>query len=418
MFITPNRRRLLLVHGGSLTPTTAFILSVTLTIILVTLAIGQNGGNYSHSVSVSMQSAKGFTRYADGSLAVTSCTNYSPSTRLCSGGSDIAYGTGLAVENASLAAAATDVILVRASAKMYIGTDVPRAGVTCVKTRSGTSTSARHLIRGYQSEYPQVMCFNVEAQFVHVYQMKVDSNNTAGSIGFFIGNGNGWRIGEYGFTTEVSNQGAQGIASISNAELINLNVHHNGFNSPDHCKLHPTQCHGVYADESLLIDGGEYHHNEGTGIHCYTHCRKTTIRNIRAYANNSTGVGVFNDQSNPGVTVYNVVAHNNRGHGIDASAEGVYYNLTAVNNGAGPVRHGMLGTVKNSILLGEYNPATFHYGTGVFLGKSTTSNNITTGTASSYFVDAANGNFQLTGKSRAKGIGADLKDVGTKPAAK
>ncbi len=348
----------------------------------------------------------GVVRYADGSLAVTSCTNYSPSTRLCSGGSDIAYGTGLAVENASLAAAATDVILVRASAKMYIGTDVPRAGVTCVKTRSGTSTSARHLIRGYQSEYPQVMCFNVEAQFVHVYQMKVDSNNTAGSIGFFIGNGNGWRIGEYGFTTEVSNQGAQGIASISNAELINLNVHHNGFNSPDHCKLHPTQCHGVYADESLLIDGGEYHHNEGMGIHCYTRCRNTTIRNVKIHNNVSSGLLVANStDTNSNVGVYNILAYGNGSNGVLASAAGnLISNVTAIDNGGVGAAHGMLGTLRNSIVSGGYTTATYHYGTGAFLGNSTVSNNITSGIGSSLFVDSANGNFTST----VEGVGADL----------
>ena len=80
-----------------------------------------------------------------------------------------------------------------------------------------------------------------------------------------------------------------------------------------------------------LIDGGEIHNNRGYGIHCYSKCQNTTIRNTRVHHNGSAGIFVA---FNSGNVVHNVVADNNGGHGIWLAAPGaVADNNTTYNNG-------------------------------------------------------------------------------------
>jgi hypothetical protein len=187
--------------------------------------------------------AQAINRYADASTTggcSNGSTNYNPTTRACGSGSDVVYTGAQAIQLASNASSASDVILVRSSATLYTGT----GQLGSVLPRSGTSTGSRFTIRGYQNELPQIKAFDAESSsFVHIYQVKIDSNNAASVSGIF-GDMVGWRVDEYGFTTEVSNHGAQGFSGCTDGaacpgslELINLNVHHNGFNSPDHCQL-------------------------------------------------------------------------------------------------------------------------------------------------------------------------------------
>jgi hypothetical protein len=359
------------------------------------------------ALAASPSTAKGVTRFADGSLGVVSCSNYNPGTRQCSGGTDIAYGGVYAIQNASNAAAATDVIQIRSFNGTYIGTDE----LGSIKVRGGTSRS-RFQLRGYQNEIPRLRSV-VGPDFVHINQVLFDPMPNNRDV-ICIAPRIGWRVEN----SEIRNCGAGGINSWGNFEFINLNVHHTGFNST-HCGVPAGkgQCHGLYADNSpqsggtitAVIDGGEYHHNEGWGIHCYAHCTNVIIGNVKAYANHSgAGIGALNDASNANVIIYNALAYDNAG-GITASAGGILvYNVTVVNNRDSGLVHGMLGTVRNSIILGGYTTKTFHFGTGAFLGNSNSFNNITTGTASSLFVDPAKGNFQPVSSIRVKGIGADL----------
>jgi hypothetical protein len=224
-----------------------------------------------------------------------------------------------------------------------------------------------------------------------------------------------WRIENI----EIRNCGAGGHNGGFDVEMINVNVHHTGFNS-SHCELGKGQCHGAYLNGTgALIDGGEYHHNEGWGIHCYPKCTNVTIRNVRAYSNGGNGIGVMNSASNANVVIYNSLAYNNGVNGIDASAGGaLVYNVTAVNNGNAGLVHGMLGTVRDSIISGGYTTRTFHYGTGAFLGNSSAANNVTGGDIKALFVDAGHGNFQLMPKASLKGIGANLPSAGVKPSVK
>jgi hypothetical protein len=126
---------------------------------------------------------------------------------------------------------------------------------------------------------------------------------------------------------------------------------------------------------------------------------------VKAYSNvYGAGIGALNDAADAKVVIENSLAYNNAG-GIAASAGGILVsNVTAVNNNDSGLVHGMLGTVRDSIILGGYTTKTFHFGTGAFLGDSTASNNVTSGDINALFVDAPNGNFT----PRVEGVGADL----------
>jgi hypothetical protein len=214
---------------------------------------------------------------------------------------------------------------------------------------------------------------------------------------------------------EVRNAGHQGMFGLGNSEFINLNVHDNGFWDPPGGHPCPPdeptggQCHGAYTGSgpenvNNIFDGGRYHHNAGYGIHCYSNCGNTTIRNLRADHNGTGGIIV---RARSGIQVYNVIVdHNGQlAHGIGlvlTATNPLAYNITAVNNRAADIQVGDVdlpfATLKNSIALPNGISAT---------SSATLSNNVTSGSASSLFADAANGNFQVISKSRGKGIGAD-----------
>src|SRR5687767_5571271 len=65
-------------------------------------------------------SARAAAIYADGSLSVASCSTYSPTTRQCGGGSDVAYGGIYGLENASEASSPGDTIYVREFNGQYL----------------------------------------------------------------------------------------------------------------------------------------------------------------------------------------------------------------------------------------------------------------------------------------------------------
>jgi Right handed beta helix region len=330
--------------------------------------------------------AKGVTRYADGQLS-SNCTsrNYSIEKRDCTGRDGDAYRSLQTAVNAS---AAGDTVLVRAFSGTYTGS----AELQAVGPITG-AVNNRIFIEGYQSELPVVKGFNL---ITHVYikNLIVDAANEAETIGF------SGTINSRIENVEVGNQGYHGFLGVKNSELINLNVHHNGFNSAE-CKTNPGQCHGLYTagdGDNNIIDGGRYHNNEGFGIHCYTDCRNTIIRNLRADHNRGAGIIVAFDS---GVEVYNVVADNN-GVGVWFAADGaIGYNITAYNNSS------------VDIYVSDFSNQTLENSIGLPNGISTisgttTSNNISGGSASSYFVDADNANFQLISTSTANNVGADL----------
>ena len=195
--------------------------------------------------------------------------------------------------------------------------------------------------------------------------------------------------------------GEQGLAGSICCELINLNVHDNGFNS-DLCNVYPGQCHGAYIGDGNLIEGGEYHHNRGYGIHCYPSCGNVIIRNLRVHHNGSTGIIMGPSGSNS--EIYNVVVDNNGG-GLWMAMDGlVAYNITAYNNWSFDI---FSSNYANHVLVDSIAiPNGIGFSSGGGFAELT--NNITSGNASSLFVDAANGNFQLISTSTANNVGADV----------
>ena len=338
------------------------------------------------------QIAKGVTHYVDGQLS-SNCTsaNYSIANRNCTGSDGNAYGTANGLVNASIASAAGDTIIIRSFAGVYTG----------FSPRSGSSLNNRTTYHGYQNELPIVRGFGQDcnatcqpAQYVLVKNLIVDGGNAFQQS----------CIGDQLFlryeNLEIRNCGQHGMLGIGYSELIDLNVHSNGYNNAGG---DGGAGHGLYTASGTsyinnLIDGGRYHHNSGYGIHCYSSCRNTIIRNLRADHNRGAGVIVAFDS---GVEVYNVVADNN-GVGVWFAADGaIGYNITAYNNS------------NADIYVSDFSNQTLENSIGLPNGISTisgttTSNNISGGSASSYFVDADNANFQLIFTSTANNVGADL----------
>jgi hypothetical protein len=388
-------------------------LALTITISSTSLAIEtapsgisnrREEGNASFAVTQLQlaEIATGVTRYADNTLS-SNCTsrNYSIANRNCSGSDGNAY---ISLQTAVNNSAGGDTIRVRGSATHYTG-----SGESGAINGSGSSNSNRLTIEGYQSERPIVRGFHGNS-FVNIRNLIVDMNQIVGSTAVFGMNFSRME------NVEVRNAGHQGMFGLGNSEFINLNVHDNGFWDPPGGHPCPPdeptggQCHGAYTGSgpenvNNIFDGGRYHHNAGYGIHCYSNCGNTTIRNLRADHNGTGGIIV---RARSGIQVYNVIVdHNGQlAHGIGlvlTATNPLAYNITAVNNRAADIQVGDVdlpfATLKNSIALPNGISAT---------SSATLSNNVTSGSASSLFADAANGNFQVISKSRAKGIGADL----------
>ena len=216
----------------------------------------------------------------------------------------------------------------------------------------------------------------------------------------------------------VENCWLMGIQFVGQSQFINMTVRFNGFGqrgNPSTVGVISPGGYGVYTGsagsfvgwyDGNLFDGGRYHDNAGFGIHCYIDCGDTIIRNLRIDHNGSPGVIMA---FKAGSQIYNVVADNNGssgGQGIWLAGNGlVGDNLTAYNNGGADIMVSSNSNiiVRDSIAL---NGISDRDGLGY-----TGSNNITSGSASTYFVDAANGNFQLTPTATAQGVGANLSSL-------
>jgi len=342
---------------------------------------------------------RGVTVYADNLLS-TNCTsgNYSIANRNCTGRDGNGYRSLQSAVNTSTGG---DTIFVRGSATRYTG-DAESGAVTA----SGSSDSNRLTVEGYQDENPTVKGF-YDIKYVNVRNLTVDMNNEINTVGI------AWVSFSTVENVEIKNAGQHGMVGLESSEFIDLNLHDNGWNTsfdvcPPKGPSHG-QCHGVYtggdpAYSNNLFDGGRYHHNSGYGIHCYSNCGNTTIRNLRADHNGNGGIIV---RAQSGIEVYNVIVDHNGQSGLVLTANNpLAYNITAVNNRAADIQVGdvdlPLATLRNSIALPNGIGAT---------ARATLSNNITTGSVASYFVDAANGDFRLISTSETNNIGADLSAV-------
>lgn len=143
---------------------------------------------------------------------------------------------------------------------------------------------------------------------------------------------------------------------VHDLEFLGLNVHDNGYDAGggrNFCLATDGNagfCHGIYVGDhcayGILIDGGEYHHNEGTGIHLYSGGH--TVRNVKAYGNYH-GNGIWPIEGR-GHVIVNNLAYGNKNFGIWAGGTGDYAHNTLYGNGlAGILVKGPGSTIRNNI---------------------------------------------------------------------
>jgi hypothetical protein len=139
--------------------------------------------------------------------------------------------------------------------------------------------------------------------------------------GVYFGDGEGShnRIQNTEVAGTPNESGIFGSASYS--ELINLNVHHAAVGPGGESLCHldgptPGLCHGVYSiADHLLIEGGEYHHNDGWGLHLYPGPTNQTVRHVCSYDNGGVGIGFVGGEGN---TAHDNIVYGNAGGDIHA----------------------------------------------------------------------------------------------------
>ncbi len=344
--------------------------------------------------------AEAVTRYADATLSAGPCSNYNPATRLCSGGSDTAYGTTNALRLAIAGRGAGDIVEVRGTGEVYAAVgDGYQSGV---KFPSG-SAIAFLTVQGYQSERPIVRGVDHNGSdgspttYVQLKNLSINCNAVRDSIGLTAFHRSRAE------NVEITNCGGGGISNMGNSSLISMNVWNNGFN----CSSPPGQCHGAYSGgptgyagfiaENIIVDGGEYHHNAGIGLQCYTVCGASTIKNAKFHHNGSYGLLTC---CNTGTIAYNLLIYDNGHIGFAViSPNIVVSNVTSWRNlsqGICVDRDG--ATIRNALVVG--NLAGQQIDSGCFDGITRTITQVTnhttfTGTGAHHFADAVNGDFRL-----------------------
>jgi hypothetical protein len=158
--------------------------------------------------------------------------------------------------------------------------------------------------------------------------------------GLYFGGGGGShnRIQNTEVAGTPNESGVYGDAPYS--ELINLKVHHAavGPNGESLCYLGaptPGLCHGVYSTaDHLLIEGGEYHHNDGWGLHLYPGPTNQTVHHVCSYLNGGAGIGFIWGAG--GNTAYENTVWNN-GIGFWVGAGNTIHNNIVYGNPNGDI---------------------------------------------------------------------------------
>lgn len=237
--------------------------------------------------------------------------------------------------------------------------------------------------------------------------------------------------------------------NFQNVTLRRLNVHHTGLDKNDPsrkswncaCNLggscnpninHPIEghCHAVYTQfgettspSNFTIEGGQYHHNEGWGLHLYG-STGIVIRNVYAHHNCGAGIGL---NYTSGTEIYNsLLIDNDNIPGCNSTYPGFFaggggghtlYNNTIVGNIGGGINirsDSSAAAIRNNIIID--NP-----GGSIIIDEGgsggTVSNNLCNnagggcalaGTAANTFVNAPGNDYHLKPGSPAINTGINL----------
>lgn len=206
-------------------------------------------------------------------------------------------------------------------------------------------------------------------------------------------------------------------------EFLNCHFHHNGLN--------PTPTlpfgHALYIQSSNnLVDGSEFDHHTGYGVHIYNgnagqHANNNIIRNSLAYTNSTNtpfAAGILIG-SGDGNMAYNNIAYGQPigiKVGFGGSTNSKVYNNTVYNNSTDGIQildSSTTATVKNNIAYNNGSNNINNYSGGTTLSNNLCNTSSATcalvnGTVGNVFIDAVNSNFGLVAGSTAINAGTAI----------
>lgn len=447
--------------GGGVKRSTIFTLSVTFALTVATPTITPNGGTFSSSVSVSMQSttAGSSTYYTtDGSAPTQSSTLYTGAMTLTSSATvkAAAFKSGYnpsAVASAAFTNSVTNTTgtvyyaatngsdsnpgtitqpfrtirkglgILRASETLYIrgGTYGEIIDSNTQTLPTGTSWANAPVISGYPGETVIIngaagsgAVINIAASYIQYLIFKDFILDASGST---------FCLGTYGTPHHVRFQNIEAKNAamscfLQNAgstffEFINNRVHNNGRNA--------SLDHGFYLNGAdNLIEGNDIYSNTAHGIQIYPNPQRNIIRRNKIHGNGTLGSTTY------GIVAYgdNNKIYNNLVYDMPSGTGGIYLgggSSTAISNntiynsgGTGiQVSAGASGiTIRNNIIRG-HSTDVGDVGSATLKGNNLCQN-LSAGCvsiANPAFMNAASSNFALQAGSPAINAGETVSEV-------
>ena len=171
--------------------------------------------------------------------------------------------------------------------------------------------------------------------------------------------------------------------------------------------------HGIYTGtDNNIIDGCEFSHNRGFGIHIYTQAPESAdnnvIRNCYSHHNGIAGATIGVGAGN--IAYNNILVYNNVGIVVRGTNTRIYHNTIYGNKEGMNISNTTNAQVKNNIIYqssaitGRFKRGGAPTNTGLVL-----SNNLID--VEPLFVDATSGDFRLKAGSPAIDAGVALKEV-------